>query len=364
MTQSRKAEKNSGTRMTIIRPDDWHLHLRDGDMLAAVLPYTSRYFCRAVIMPNLIPPLICCRDILAYKKRVLDALPEGHHFEPLMTAYLTDTTDPDDLIRGYRHGLLQAAKLYPANATTNSAAGVTSIKNIARILEAMQKEDMPLLVHGEVTRADVDIFDREACFIDDVLLPVTKQFPALRIVVEHVSTKDAADFVLDQGENIAATVTPQHLLYNRNDLLVGGVNPHNYCLPVLKREYHRKALVDIVTSGHKRFFLGTDSAPHATHAKESHCGCAGAFNALTALSVYAHIFEQEKALDKLEDFTSINGAAFYRKPVNTEKITLEKRPLLVPKSIPVTEKMTITPFLAGQTLAWSVVSMDGRECEG
>lgn len=345
---------NDTREITIIKPDDWHLHLRDGEMLARVLPYTSRLFARAVIMPNLAPPLTSWQTVAAYKERIIAALPQDHQFEPLMTAYLTDSTDKANLIEGYRRDILHAAKLYPANATTNSAQGVTSISQIFPILEAMQKVDMPLLVHGEVTDQDIDIFDRESFFIEKVLTPLTLKFPALRVVVEHVTTKDAVDFVVDQGDNIAATITPQHLLYNRNALLAGGIRPHNYCLPVLKRERHRKALVDIVISGHKRFFLGTDSAPHATHTKESSCGCAGAFNAPTALSIYAHIFEQENALDKLEGFTSINGAKFYKKPINNGTLRLKKKPFPVPESIQITKETTLTPFLAGQSLFWSI----------
>ncbi len=340
--------------ITIIKPDDWHLHLRDGEMLKRVLPYSSRFFARAIIMPNLVPPLISWQETQTYKERIINALPKGDQFEPLMTAYLSDNTDTDNLIEGYHRGILHAAKLYPANATTNSAQGVTAIARITHILEAMQKVDMPLLVHGEATDTDIDIFDRECAFIDRVLHPLTRQFPALRVVMEHVTTRDAVDFVLDQGENIAATVTPQHLLYNRNALLVGGVKPHNYCLPILKRENHRKALVEVVTSGHKRFFLGTDSAPHATYLKENSCGCAGAFNAPAALSIYAQIFEQENALDKLESFTSINGARFYKKPINNGVIRLKKKPLPVPESIQITKETTLTPFLAGQSLSWSV----------
>ncbi len=342
-------------KITIIRPDDWHLHLRDGSILGAVLPFTTLYFSRAIIMPNLAPPLIDCEGALSYKKRILDALPKGHSFKPLMTVYLSDNTDPANLILGYQRGDIHAAKLYPAGATTNSAQGVTNINKIMHILDAMQRADMPLLVHGEVTDCTVDIFDRESCFIDTILTPIVREFPSLRIVIEHVTTKDAVDFVVDQGENIAATVTPQHLLYNRNALLVGGIKPHNYCLPILKRERDRKALVDIVTSGHSRFFLGTDSAPHAKHLKESSCGCAGIFNAPTALSVYAHVFEQRNALDKLESFTSINGAKFYKKPINKEKIWLEKKPFSVPKSLKVTKDTALIPFLAGQTLSWSVI---------
>jgi len=345
----------NNTEITIARPDDWHLHLRDGDMMKTVLPDSSRHFGRAIIMPNLVPPLINTADILNYKKRIQDNIPEHHNFEPMMTAYLSDSTDPNDLVDGFERGIIEAVKLYPANATTNSANGVSSIEKVYHVLEAMERSDVPLLIHGEVTGAEVDIFDRESQFVDTVLQPLTEKFSSLRMVVEHVTTQEAAEFVMAGGENIAATVTPQHLLYDRNALLVGGIKPHNYCLPILKREKHRLALVKAVTSKeNSKFFLGTDSAPHETGRKESSCGCAGAYNSLVALSVYATIFEKEGAIEQLEAFTSLNGPKFYKKPVNSDSITLVKEKMLVPEIVDVVGGGTITPFLAGQTLDWSV----------
>lgn len=341
-------------RITIKRPDDWHLHLRDGDMLKGVLPYSSKDYGRAMIMPNLVPPLKRSQDIAAYRERILSVLPDDHHFRPLMTAYLSDDSDVNDIIYGYQHGILNAVKLYPAHATTNSAHGVRSINNVFGVLEGIQKHGIPLLIHGEVTDPDTDIFDREAKFIDTILLPLMKKLPELKIVLEHITTKEAAETVLESTANLAATVTPQHMLLNRNALFQGGLRPHNYCLPILKREDHRKSLIKAVTSGCRRFFLGTDSAPNEKNKKESACGCAGAFNAPVALAIYAYIFEQANALDKLEAFTSINGPEFYRLPVNNETITLVKREHIVPDVIPINNVGALVPLLAGSTLAWTV----------
>ena len=340
--------------LKIKRPDDWHLHLRDGDMLKAVLPHSSNHLGRAIIMPNLIPPLVETKDIEAYRGRILAALPEGHKFQPLMTAYLSDTTNPADLIAGHNAGIISAVKLYPANATTNSAQGVSSMDKVYHVLEAMQEADIPLCIHGEVTHADVDIFDRESRFVEEILAPLVARFPQLRVISEHVTTKEAAQFVMESSDKVAATMTPQHLLLDRNDLLVGGIRPHNYCLPILKRNIHREALVKAATSGNESFFMGTDSAPHATDKKENCCGCAGAFNSMVALSVYAEVFEKANALDKLEAFTSLNGPKFYKQPVNEDTITLVKAPYDVPEKIDVPNIGTVTPFLAGKTLDWSV----------
>lgn len=341
--------------ITIKRPDDWHLHLRDDAMMKAVLPYSSSRFARAIIMPNLVPPLVRSQQVAEYRERILAALPEDHQFEPMMTIYLSDDTDPADLVEGYEKGIITAAKLYPAHATTNSAHGVTSVDAIAPVLEAMQKADIPLLIHGEVTTSSVDIFDRERYFVEQVLAPLVAAYPELRVVVEHASTAEAAQFVLEAQGRVAATVAPQHLMFDRNALLVGGVKPHFYCLPILKRDDHRRALVKAVTSGSDRFFLGTDSAPHETGKKECACGCAGAFNVIPALSIYASIFEGEGALDKLEGFTSLNGPKFYGKPVNSDTIRLVKNKMDVPLSVELEGGRTVTPFLAGETLEWSPV---------
>ncbi|WP_392559472.1 dihydroorotase [Orbus mooreae] len=342
-------------KITIKRPDDWHLHLRDGEVLNTVLPYSSRDYGRGIIMPNLVPPLKKMAEIIAYKDRILAALPAGHQFKPLMTAYLSDDTSADEIISGYQNGILSAVKLYPAHATTNSAHGVSSIQSVLPVLEAMQKQGVPLLIHGEVTDPAIDVFDREARFIDTILLPLMKALPELKVVLEHVTTQDAAALILEGPHNLAATVTPQHIFLNRNALFQGGLRPHNYCLPILKKENHRNSLTKAVTSGCDRFFLGTDSAPHPKNSKESACGCAGAFNALTALSLYAQVFEQENALDKLEAFTSINGPKFYQLPVNTDSITLIKQQYIVPNFIMTADDREIVPFLAGETLNWSIL---------
>ncbi|QIQ21829.1 dihydroorotase [Zophobihabitans entericus] len=343
-------------KLVIRRPDDWHLHLRDNEMLATVLPYSSQIYGRAVVMPNLVPPLKTTSAISDYRERILGSMPENHHFQPLMTAYLSDDSDAKDLLSGYQSGVIKAVKLYPAHATTNSAHGVSSVDAVMPVLEMMQKERIPLLIHGEVTDSHIDVFDREARFIETILVPLLNRLPELKVVLEHATTKEAAEFVLNGKDNLAATITPQHLLLNRNALFQGGLRPHNYCLPILKREIHRQALVKAVTSGSSRFFLGTDSAPHEQGKKEGACGCAGAFNVITALSIYAHIFEQENALDKLEAFTSLNGPRFYGLPTNTETITLIKQPMFVPESIEVVSGGKLIPFLAGELLEWSIVT--------
>ncbi|KAA5601925.1 dihydroorotase [Blastochloris sulfoviridis] len=345
------------TTITIRRPDDWHLHLRDGVMLAAVLPFTASQFSRAVIMPNLVPPVRRAAEACAYRSRILAALPHGLNFHPLMTCYLTDETDPDDLIEGQRTGAFFAAKLYPANATTNSQFGVTDLERLNRVLEAMEFAGMPLLVHGEVSDPAVDIFDREAVFIERVLEPIRRRFSALRITLEHVTTADGVAFVTEAGERTGGTVTPHHLTFSRNALFQGGLRPHFYCLPVAKRERHRQALRAAVTSGHPRFFLGTDSAPHLRSAKESACGCAGLFCAPTALAAYVQVFAEEGALDKFEAFAAENGARFYGLPLNGDRIALTAEETDVPEDVPVQGLGTLHPFLGGTRMAWRV---DGR----
>ncbi|MEW6576000.1 MAG: dihydroorotase [Pseudomonadota bacterium] len=337
--------------LTIRRPDDWHVHLRDGDILKGVLPYTARQFARAIVMPNLSPPVIRAADGTAYRDRIMAALPAGMDFTPLMTAYLTNGTDADDLAAGFTDGIFTAAKLYPAHATTNSAHGVTDIANIYGVLERMQAVDMPLLIHGEVTDHDVDIFDREAVFIERTLNKVVRDFPELRIVFEHITTAEAVDFVVASGPNIGATITPQHLHINRNAMFAGGIRPHAYCLPVAKREKHRLALRKAAVSGNPKFFLGTDSAPHAVSAKESACGCAGIFNAPFAIESYALVFEEEGALEKLEGFASEFGPRFYRLPLNEGQITLTKTPVEVPLSVDA-NGTPVSPFHAGETIGW------------
>ncbi|WP_439545136.1 dihydroorotase [Sandarakinorhabdus sp.] len=333
------------------RPDDWHVHLRDGAMLAAVADATARQFARAIVMPNLKPPVTTVAAAAAYRDRIRAAVSPGLNFEPLMTCYLVDGIDPDELVRGHGEGVFTAAKLYPAHATTNSAHGVTDVRHIHAALEAMQRIGMPLLIHGEVTDHTVDVFDREAAFIDRVLNGVVRDFPELRIVFEHITTKDAVDFVAEAGPNIAATITPHHLAINRNAMFDGGMRPHFYCLPVAKRELHRLALRAAATSGNPKFFLGTDSAPHGIEAKESDCGCAGIYNAPFAIESYARTFEEEGALDRLEGFASEYGPAFYRLPLNADVITLERVPTPVPARL-AAAGTEIVPFHAGETLAW------------
>ncbi|WP_436856843.1 dihydroorotase [Citrobacter tructae] len=339
--------------LKIRRPDDWHLHLRDGDMLRTVVPYTSEIYARAIVMPNLAPPVTTVDAAIAYRQRILAAVPAGHTFTPLMTCYLTDTLDPDELERGFREGVFTAAKLYPANATTNSSHGVTSVDAIMPVLERMEKLGMPLLVHGEVTHAEIDIFDREARFIETVMEPLRRRLPALKVVFEHITTKDAAEYVRDGNELLAATITPQHLMFNRNHMLVGGIRPHLYCLPILKRNVHQQALRELVASSFERVFLGTDSAPHARHRKESSCGCAGCFNAPTALASYATVFEEMNALAHFEAFCSLNGPRFYGLPVNESFVELIREEQNVPEHITIAGD-TLVPFLGGETVRWSI----------
>lgn len=348
----------SPTRLRIRRPDDWHLHLRDGDVMRLVLPATSRVFARAIVMPNLMPPVTTLDAAEAYRARILEALPAGHDFTPLMTCYLNESVSAETLEAGHASGLLTAAKLYPANATTNSQHGVKRIQDIYPLLEVMQRIGMPLLVHGEVTRGEIDIFDREKAFIDEVMTPLREHFPALKVVFEHITTAEAAQYVLEGNDNLAATLTPQHLAHNRNDMLVGGIRPHLYCLPILKRAEHQRALRAAVASGHPRFFLGTDSAPHVVAAKETSCGCAGVFNAQAALSVYAEVFEEEGALEHFAAFCSENGPRFYGLPLNEDRIELVRQPTTMPERIE-GHGETLKPFKAGETLAWTVAA--GRD---
>ncbi|WP_110685173.1 dihydroorotase [Salinicola aestuarinus] len=339
--------------LTIRRPDDWHLHLRDGEILPAVLPHTSAVYRRGIVMPNLAPPVTTIEAASAYRERILAALPAGHDFTPLMTCYLNESVSAETLERGHRDGVFTAAKLYPANATTNSQHGVKRISDVYPLLETMQRIGMPLLIHGEVTRDEVDIFDREKVFIDEVMIDIRRQFPQLKVVFEHITTKDAAQFVLEGDETLAATLTPQHLAQNRNDMLVGGIRPHLYCLPILKRQAHQRGLREAVASGHPRFFLGTDSAPHVTAAKETACGCAGVFNAEASLSVYADVFEQEGALAHFEAFCSENGPRFYGLALNEGTVTLTRQPTPVAESVGEGDN-TFVPYKAGESLTWQV----------
>jgi len=339
--------------ITIRQPDDWHLHFRDNEMLAETVPATARCFARAIVMPNLVPPITNASLAMAYKERILAARPEGSQFEPLMTLYLTNETTPADITEAKAAGVT-ACKLYPAGATTNSDAAVKGINALYPVFEQMQKDGMLLLVHGEVTESHVDIFDREKVFIDEYMVKIVKDFPALKVVFEHITTADAADFVLAHGDNVGATITPQHLLLNRNDLLVGGVRPHNYCLPVLKRNTHQARLREVVAAGSKKFFLGTDSAPHAKHRKENACGCAGCYSAWSAIELYAEVFEQLGAMDKFEDFASNNGPDFYGLPRNEGTITLVKESWQVPEMVTLADGTEMVPFFAGQTLNWKL----------
>jgi len=344
-------------QLTIRQPDDWHLHLRDGEVLETVLPYTSAHFARAIIMPNLVPPVVKSADAIAYRERINKALPRDHTFQPLMVLYLTEQTDPADVRQGFANGDFVAAKLYPAGATTNSSAGVKNIEAVYPVLEVMQEMGMPLLVHGEVVDAEIDIFDREAVFIERVLSKVQATFSDLKIVMEHITTADGVEFVKSCDKNVAATITPHHLVINRNAMLVGGIQPHYYCLPVAKRETHRLALVEAATSGDSRFFLGTDSAPHLDGAKESACGCAGIFNVSVTLSVLAHVFEAADKLENLERFASLNGPAFYGMPVNENTITLTKGD----EALDISEKLSVaggkmTIFDPKFPLYWKVQS--------
>lgn len=350
----------SADTLTITRPDDWHLHLRDGAMMADVLPYTARQFARAIVMPNLDPPVTTTAQAAAYRQRILRALPAGLVFEPLMTLYLTDNTPAEEIRRAKASGIVHGVKLYPAGATTHSDAGVTDVRKCARALEAMQEVDLPLLVHGEVTHTRVDVFDREYAFIEEVLIPLRRDFPQLRVVFEHITTQHAADYVREAPGRIAATITAHHLLYSRNALFVtpegrAGIRPHYYCLPVLKRESHRQALLRAATSGNPRFFLGTDSAPHAKGDKESACGCAGCFTAASALEMYAMAFESAGALDKLEAFASFHGPDFYGLPRNRATVTLARSAWTVPRELKFGDS-TVVPLAAGETLPWKLVA--------
>lgn len=342
------------TTITLPRPDDWHLHLRDGEMLTAVLPHTTRHFDRAIIMPNLVPPVVRSDDARAYRDRILAAMPADAKFTPLMTLYLTEDTDPDDLASAYSSGLITAVKLYPAGATTNSASGVRNFEKVHRVLDKMAEIGCPLCVHGEVTHDSVDIFDREAAFIDTVLDPLRTSIPDLRVIMEHITTKNGVDYARSGGDNLAATITTHHLIINRNHILVGGIKPHYYCLPVAKREEHRQALVEAATSGDAGFFLGTDSAPHLDHDKESACGCAGCFTAPNTMSLLAHVFDENQALDKLQAFACENGPAFYGLPINKGTLTLTKHeaPVQYPAKID-TPKGQLTVFDPGFDVFWS-----------
>ncbi len=340
--------------ITIARPDDWHLHLRDGAALASVLPHTARQFGRAIVMPNLKPPVTTTAQAIAYRDRIMAALPQGMRFEPLMTLYLTDNTPPDEIRRARESGLVHAVKLYPAGATTNSDAGVTDLTKCYKTLETMQSTGMPLLVHGEVADPAVDIFDREAVFIERVMQPLRRDMPELKIVFEHITTRHAAQYVSEGRGAIAATITAHHLLYNRNEIFKGGIRPHYYCLPVLKREEHRRALVQAATSGDEKFFLGTDSAPHPKGLKEHACGCAGCYTALHAMELYAEAFDQAGALDKLEAFASFNGAAFYGLPRNAGTITLKREAWTVPAELPLGDA-TIVPLNGGESIGWKLL---------
>jgi dihydroorotase len=340
--------------LTLARPDDWHLHLRDGEMLAAVLPHTVRQFGRAIVMPNLKPPVTTVEAARAYRDRILAAVPVGVKFEPLMTLYLTDNTPPDEIGRARESGFVHGVKLYPAGATTNSDFGVTDLSHCAKTLEVMQEVGMPLLVHGEVTDASIDLFDREKVFIDRVMMPLRSDFPGLKVVFEHITTKEAAEYVRDDGAPaglLGATITAHHLLYNRNAIFQGGIRPHYYCLPVLKRETHRIALVEAATSGSPRFFLGTDSAPHAKGAKEHACGCAGCYTALHALELYAEAFDNVGALDKLEGFASFFGPDFYGLPRSDERVTLTREDWTLPAQIDAGDA-SVVPLRAGETIGW------------
>ncbi|MEO6076776.1 MAG: dihydroorotase [Dokdonella sp.] len=353
------AHPSTGTRSRLVltRPDDWHLHLRDGEMLAAVLPDTARQFARAIVMPNLQPPVTTVEQARRYRDRIQAAVPPGMQFEPLMTLYLTDATSPAEIERAKSSGFVHALKYYPAGATTNSENGVTDLNRISAVLCAMEKHDVPLLIHGEVTDAAIDVFDREAVFIDRHLQSLVRSFPGLRMVLEHITTSAGAQFVTEASDQIAATITAHHLLLNRNALFAGGLRPHHYCLPVLKREQHRQALLAAATGGSPKFFLGTDSAPHPQRAKESDCGCAGIYTAHAAIELYAEAFEQCDALDRLEAFASFHGADFYQLPRNADSVTLERRPWTVPKRIG-EGRDAIVPFRAGQSIKWQLTEME------
>jgi dihydroorotase len=341
-------------QITIRRPDDWHVHLRDGAMMASVLFHTARQFARAIVMPNLVPPVTTIASAIAYRDRIMTALPPGADFTPLMTAYLTDGSDPEEIVRGYREGVFAAVKLYPAHATTNSAHGVTDLGRVMPVLEHLAEIGMPLLIHGEATDPTVDVFDREAVFIERTLGPLRGRIPELRIVLEHITTEEAVRYVEDGGPNLAATITAHHLMINRNAIFQGAIRPHLYCLPIAKREKHRLALRRAATSGNARFFLGTDSAPHAIPTKETACGCAGIFTAASALELYAQVFDEEGALDKFETFASLNGPEFYCLPANETRVTLRREECVVPSRIGDGD-LAVTPFHAGETLRWKLI---------
>ena len=340
-------------QISLIRPDDWHLHLRDGAMMASVLPHTARQFARAIVMPNLKPPVVSTAQAGEYRARIIAAIPPDLQFEPLMTLYLTNDTTPDEIRRAKDSGFVHGVKLYPAGATTNSAAGVSDLKRCYSTLEVMQEVGLPLLLHGEVTDPAIDLFDREAVFIDQVLIPLRHAMPALKIVFEHITTSDAASYVNESAGPIAATITAHHLLYNRNEIFRGGIRPHFYCLPVLKREQHRQALLAAATSGSNKFFLGTDSAPHAKGLKEHACGCAGCYTALHAMELYAQAFDSVGALGMLEQFASLNGPDFYQLPRNTQKVTLRRRPWVLPMEV-LAGETSVVPLNAGETMAWQL----------
>lgn len=340
--------------ITLVRPDDWHLHLRDGAALTDTVAHTARYMGRAIVMPNLVPAVTTTELALGYRERILKQVPEGVSFDPLMTLYLTDNTSADEIRAAKESGIVYGIKLYPAGATTNSDQGVTDITRTYAALEKMNALGLPLLIHGEVTRSEIDIFDREKVFIDETLAPLHRKFPTLKIVLEHITTRDAAEFVAAAGDNIGATITPQHLMYNRNQMLVGGIRPHYYCLPILKRNAHQQALQDAVVSGSSKFFLGTDSAPHTKHSKENDCGCAGCFTAHAAIELYAEIFEELGILDKLEAFSSFNGPDFYGLPRNMDTITLRKENWTVPIEYPLGHE-SIVPLNSGATMRWQVI---------
>lgn len=342
------------TTITIQRPDDWHLHLRDGAALKAVLPDTAKRFARAIVMPNLRPPVTTTALASAYRDRILSVLPDGMKFEPLMTLYLTDNTPPEEIVKAKASGFVHGVKMYPSGATTNSDSGVTSLEKCYQTIAAMQAHGMPLLVHAEVTDGNVDVFDREKVFIERHMRPLMQQFPELKVVFEHITTQDAVQFVQSQPANLAATITAHHLLMNRNAMFTGGIRPHHYCLPVLKREEHRVALVQAAISGSAKFFLGTDSAPHAKSAKEASCGCAGMYTAHAAIELYVEVFDEMNALDKLEGFASVFGAGFYGLPVNQDTITLQKQSWQVPENIPY-DSDVLVPLRAGQSVAWRLV---------
>lgn len=356
---SNNQNTSSISTLTITAPDDWHIHLRDGQALETTVPQAAASFHRVMCMPNLVPPIKTVADALAYRERIMTQVSAdsfAQQFQPFMTLYLTETTTPQDITLAHASGLVKGVKLYPAGATTNSADGVTNIAKCTDVLVKMEELGMPLMVHGEVTHSHIDIFDREKRFIDEVMMNLIAKFPQLKIVFEHITTSDAADFVLSQGKQVAATITPQHLLFNRNHLLVGGVKPHFYCLPILKRQSHQQVLLDVATSGNPKFFIGTDSAPHATHTKENSCGCAGCYSATIALPLYAQAFESVGKLDRLEGFTSIHGAKFYGLPINDDQIILVREPWQVPDNYPYMDNQTLTPLMAGQMLDWKVMS--------